>query len=109
MLTNLIVNGAQAAGAGGWVCVDGTAEGDGWRIVVEDSGPGIPADVLPRIFEPFFTTRAEGEGTGLGLSVSLGSGASRRGTLRAEPGGGGSGAVHRPRRGARWTPVRPDT
>jgi PAS domain S-box-containing protein len=38
------------------------------RVRVQDTGPGIAPDVLPRIFDPFFTTRAEG--TGLGLSVS---------------------------------------
>ena len=37
------------------------------QVTLSDSGPGIPAEVLPRIFEPFFTTRAKG--TGLGLAV----------------------------------------
>jgi len=37
------------------------------ELTVEDTGPGIPADILQRIFHPFFTTKAHG--TGLGLSI----------------------------------------
>lgn len=42
------------------------------RVVVEDTGPGIPEDMRDRIFEPFFTTREVGEGMGLGLAISQG-------------------------------------
>jgi PAS domain S-box-containing protein len=42
------------------------------RLIVEDHGAGIPADVLPRIFDPFFTTKGRDQGTGLGLAVSHG-------------------------------------
>ena len=39
-------------------------------ISIEDTGGGIPEDILPSIFDPFFTTKSEKEGTGLGLSIS---------------------------------------
>lgn len=39
-------------------------------VCVQDSGTGIPADLLSRIFEPFFSTKEEGQGTGLGLTTS---------------------------------------
>ncbi len=42
------------------------------RLVVEDSGGGIPDTIIDRIFEPFFTTKGIGSGTGLGLSISYG-------------------------------------
>lgn len=41
-------------------------------IVIEDSGPGIDAAVLPTLFEPFSSTRMDAKGTGLGLAVSEG-------------------------------------
>jgi CheY-like chemotaxis protein len=39
---------------------------------VQDSGVGIPPDLLPQLFTPFFTTKEPGRGTGLGLSISYG-------------------------------------
>ncbi len=44
----------------------------GVRVVVDDTGPGIPEEHLPKIFEPFYSTKDVGEGTGLGLAVSRG-------------------------------------
>lgn len=39
------------------------------RLVIADTGVGIPPDVVERMFDPFFTTRGVGKGTGLGLSL----------------------------------------
>ena len=41
-------------------------------VEVQDTGHGIPADVMAKIFEPFFTTKEVGKGTGLGLSMVYG-------------------------------------
>lgn len=40
------------------------------RVVIMDSGKGIPSSILEKIFDPFFTTKEVGVGTGLGLSIS---------------------------------------
>jgi signal transduction histidine kinase len=45
-----------------------TAIGEQIEIAITDTGPGIPADILPRVFEPLFSTR--GFGTGLGLATA---------------------------------------
>jgi two-component system, NtrC family, sensor kinase len=39
------------------------------RVIVEDTGPGIPEDQIEQVFSPFVSTK-KGRGTGLGLPVS---------------------------------------
>jgi two-component system, NtrC family, sensor kinase len=69
---NIINNAAQAMESGaGTITLTTRCEGpDHVAVEIEDSGKGIPPDVLPRIFDPFFTTKAVGKGTGLGLSIA---------------------------------------
>ncbi|MFN3368546.1 MAG: sensor histidine kinase, partial [Thermus sp.] len=67
MLRNLIANGVRAAGREGvWVRLK--REGGNALLEVEDHGPGIPEDLLPRLFERF--ARGPGGGTGLGLAIA---------------------------------------
>src|SRR5690606_14053438 len=60
--TNLIDNAVDAMNGKGRIVLRTRREGDGVLVEVEDSGPGIPPEVLPRIFEPFFTTKPPGKG-----------------------------------------------
>jgi nitrogen-specific signal transduction histidine kinase len=69
VLFNLFTNAAQAMNQKGKLQVRIGREGEQYRVVVSDSGPGIPADRLKNIFDPFFTSKQEGMGTGLGLSI----------------------------------------
>jgi signal transduction histidine kinase len=72
VLINLMLNAQHAmVAAHGSGCLRlSTRRSGAWvELRVQDDGPGIPAELLPKIFEPFFTTKPVGEGTGLGLSI----------------------------------------
>lgn len=75
-LVALFVNAVEAIGDSGRdsgrmsVCLEDGA--DEVRIAIEDTGVGIPPDVLPQIFEPFFSTKNKESGVGLGLAVVYG-------------------------------------
>lgn len=70
---NLIVNAVQAMPEGGVLTLsthDSTVDGmEAVTVRVEDTGHGIPPEVISRIFDPFYTTKKQA-GTGLGLSIS---------------------------------------
>ncbi|HET9399685.1 MAG TPA: ATP-binding protein, partial [Candidatus Acidoferrales bacterium] len=90
--TNLIQNAYEAMGApGGDLRVSATEENeklqDGIAIRIEDTGPGIPAELREQIFNPFVTTKKTG--TGLGLSIVSKVVDEHHGSIRIERGSKG--------------------
>ena len=78
VLLNLVTNAVQAVCAlpeekPRRITLSTSQTDDGKAVLrVRDTGPGVPAHLVPYLFTPFFTTKAPGEGTGLGLSLSYG-------------------------------------
>jgi signal transduction histidine kinase len=68
ILTNLLQNGAEAAGPGGVVLVLTRGESERVLIDVHDSGPGLSDEVSATLFEPTITFKKNG--MGLGLSIA---------------------------------------
>ncbi|MDA8337264.1 MAG: ATP-binding protein [Peptococcaceae bacterium] len=69
VLLNLVNNAFQALSPGGLVKIRTYVAEDGRVcLAVEDTGHGIPADIMDKLFKPFFSTKEEG--TGLGLAIS---------------------------------------
>nr|WP_275298208.1 sensor histidine kinase [Halomonas campisalis] len=100
---NVIRNACHYTPAGGRIRIALRADGDGYRLTIDDAGPGVPADQLELIFTPFFrTNRARDDrpdGHGLGLALA------RR---QVEAAGGWIGAENRVEGGLRmslWFPA----
>ncbi|MEO1043731.1 MAG: ATP-binding protein [Pseudomonadota bacterium] len=83
---NNLVDNARTYGGGASIRCESL--GDGFRIIVEDQGPGIPDDQLAKVFEPFFrleTSRnRQTGGSGLGLGIARGLVEAQGGTLTLE-------------------------
>ena len=83
VVSNLVINAAQATGEGGRLLItaanvldraSGGTEPDGqWfvRIDFRDNGSGIPAAIRDRVFEPYFTTKRGGNGLGLATAFAI--------------------------------------
>ena len=99
VLMNLAVNSRDAMPRGGRLDIQvGTVEFGAEQLIsnperqlgnfvslrIQDTGTGIPPEILPRIFEPFFTTKEVGKGTGLGLATVYGILKQHRGWIEVE-------------------------
>jgi len=84
VVMNIVVNAAQAMEGRGRIRITSRtrANKDINEVAIEDTGPGIPDELLEKIFDPFFTTKATGDGTGLGLSVSYAIVKEHKGSIR---------------------------
>ncbi len=90
---NLVINARDAMPRGGSLTVSTRQKildasdvelpaGAYVELAVEDTGTGMPPEILARAMDPFFTTKDVGAGTGLGLSMAFGVATQSRGTLR---------------------------
>jgi len=103
IFVNLLQNAILYTPAGGKVRVAFEDLGHALQVVVEDNGPGIPEEELPRIFEKFFRGRAADKvmGTGLGLAIAKTLAESLGGGIEVEssPGRGSLFRLRLPRKG----------
>ena len=96
---NIVLNAIKYTPAGGRVLLRGYKTADSVGILVEDTGPGIPAEQLERIFEPFQRGDTKKEGSGLGLTIVKRVVEAHGGevTVESQPGRGSTFAIRLPR------------
>ena len=94
VVVNLLTNAVQAvsanpAGRPRQVMLRTRLDGQQVVLEVEDTGSGVPDELVSQIFAPFFSTKDPGQGTGLGLSLSYNILERHRGTLTVNRGAAG--------------------
>lgn len=98
VFVNLLLNAMEAIQDNGMISVSSQigADRDAVEILVEDTGCGIPMDIVDKMFDPFFSTKPQG--TGLGLAVSYGIVQNHKGHIRvsSKPGEGARFTVELP-------------
>jgi len=94
----LAMNALEATPSDGRVSIEAAPDVYGVRLVIADTGWGIPKEHLDHIFEPFFTTKEAGKGVGLGLAVVYGIVNAHHGRIdvQSEPGRGTTFTVRLP-------------
>ena len=123
VLLNLAINARDAMPDGGTLVIEANpavldghevnmqpslAAGTYARLLVSDTGEGMPPEVADHIFEPFFTTKPRGQGTGLGLSTVYGIVTEAGGSINvfSEPGVGTTFRVYLPIAAADGAPAQ---
>lgn len=94
LFMNILANALQAINGPGKIRIRTFIRNEMVVIEIDDTGSGIPDDIIGQIFDPFFTTKEPGKGTGLGLSISYKIIEGHKGRLYA---------VNIPGKGARFT------
>ena len=93
LITNLVANAIKYNEPGGWVEVEVTGESAGPALIVRNTGPHVPAEMVPILFEPFRrlgADRVRGRGgVGLGLAIVRSIVIAHEGTVRIKPRTGG--------------------
>jgi signal transduction histidine kinase len=96
IVTNLVVNAAEATAGEGAIGVRVDRDGAGALLTVDDDGPGIPQDRRAGIFEALTTTKPEGNGIGLFSVKASVAALGGKVTVESSPAGGASFRVTLP-------------
>ena len=89
VILNLLTNALNVTPPGGQIGISSVTVGDRWRVIIEDTGPGLPADRIEDVFQPFVRVpqgppHETPGGTGLGLAICRSILDLHKGTIRAE-------------------------